>query len=245
MTVTGPADHYEIDGEPITLPVEVRSARMVAAQFVVDADAAQAVIDYSGLRVARQPGGRALLALSAVAYADNDLGPYHEFAVAFVVEPHDAPPGTRPPWNRPTTLIHRLPVNQEFTCRAGKGIWGFPKWVCDISYFDRGDRTECVVIDGDNLVVGLEVERGLVPLPPAEMEMTAYSWSDGILRRTPWKTRNRRVRARPGGARLHLGTGHPMADELRALGPPRRALMTTSTGVMSASFGAAEIISGA
>ena len=34
-----------------------------------------------------------MLALSGVVFADNDLGPYHEFAIAFVVEPHDADAG--------------------------------------------------------------------------------------------------------------------------------------------------------
>jgi hypothetical protein len=243
VTVTDArVESYEIDGETITLPVEVRSAKMVAAQYVVDADAAQDVIAYTGLRVARQPRNTAMIALSAVAYADNDLGPYHEFAVAFVVEPHDAVPGTRQPWNRPTTFIHRLPVNQEFTCKAGKGVWGFPKWVCDIDYADRGDRTDCIVVDEEQFVLSLHVQRGLAPLPASEMAMTAYSWHEGVLRRTPWTTRNQLVRARPGGARLELGTGHPMAEELRTLGLPKRALMTTATGLMTATFGAAEVV---
>lgn len=242
MGLTQSETSYEVDGERITIPVEVRSARMVAAQFVVDADAAQRLIDYSGLRVARQPRNKAMLALSAVAYADNDLGPYNEFAVAVVVEPHDAAPGARPPLNRPTTLIHRLPVNQQFTCHAGRGIWGFPKWVCDISYVDRGDRTECVVVDDDRLVLAMQVRRGLAPLPATEMEMTAYSWCDGVLRRTPWTTRNQLMRARPGGARLELGADHPMGTELRSLGLPARALMTTTTGLMTASFGEAEVV---
>ena len=129
----------------ITLPVEVRSATMVAAQFLVDAEAAQSVIDYSGLRIARPVGGKAMLALSAVAYTDNDLGPYNEFAVAFVVEPHDARPGDKASWKNPTTFIHRLPVDQQFTCTVGKGLWGFPKWVCNIDYVTRGHRTDCVV----------------------------------------------------------------------------------------------------
>jgi hypothetical protein len=232
---------YTVDGETVTIPVEVRSAKMVAAQFLVDADAAQTVIDYSGLRVARPLGGKAMLALSAIAYADNDLGPYHEFAVAIVVEPHDAELGTRQAWNRPTTLIHRLPVNQAFTCAVGKGLWGFPKWVCTIDYVDHGSRTECTVMDDGELAIGLEVRRGLVPLPPTETEMTAYAWEDGVLRRTPWVTRNRAGRGRLGGATVRLGR-HPMADELSTLGLPARSLMTTSVGVMSATFGAPEIV---
>lgn len=232
---------FTIDQEVVRIPVEVRSARMVSAQFLVDAHAAQQVIDYSGLRVARQLGGKAMLALSGVAYTDNDLGPYHEFAIAFVVEPHDAPPGQKTSAKNPTTFIHRLPVNQEFTCKVGKGLWGFPKWVCDIDYRDHGNRTECVVRDEGNIAVALEVRRGLVPLPSNDMEMLAYSWDDGVLRRTPWITRSTRASARPGGATVALGD-HPMADDLRALGLPKRALMTTTVGLMSATFGEPEAV---
>jgi hypothetical protein len=233
---------FRVDGEEVTIPVQVRSAKMIAAQFLVDADAAQRVIDYSGLRVARPIGGKAMLALSGVAYADNDLGPYHEFAIAFVVEPHDATPGQKASLRQPTTLIHKLPVNQSFTCKVGKGLWGFPKWVCHIDYTDRGSHTECVVTDDGELAVALDVSHGLVPLPSAETEMRAYSWDEGVLRRTPWITRNRLARARPRGATVRLGANHPMADDLRSLGLPAKALMTTSVGVMSATFGEPEVI---
>jgi hypothetical protein len=242
MSTTDEVRDFTVDGERVTIPVEVRSARMVAAQFVVDADAAQRVIDYCGLRVARRQGDRTMLALSAVAYADNDLGPYHEFAVAFTVEPHDATSGSKQPWSRPVTFIHRLPVNQQFTCEVGKGLWGFPKWVCDIDYVERGGTTTCVVTEHGALTVALEVRRGLVPLPPADLEMQAYSWHDGVLRRTPWITRNQMARARPAGATVRIGDAHPMADELRSLGLPKRALMTTSVSMMSATFRAPEIV---
>jgi hypothetical protein len=234
-------ESFTVDREVVTIPVEVRSARMVAAQFLVDADAAQRVIDYSGLRIARPIGGRAVLALSGVAYADNDLGPYHEFAVAFVVEPHDAPRGTKPSLTKPTSLIHRLPVNQSFTCEVGRGLWGFPKWVCAIDYLERGARTACIVSEADDLAVGLEVANGIVPLPSSETEMQAYSWHDGVLRRTPWVTRNRNARMRLGGATVRLGD-HDMADELRSLGLPRRAMVTTTVGLLSATFGAPESV---
>src|SRR4051794_16443683 len=81
---------FVIDGETVTLPVHVRSARMIGAQYFVDADAAQELIGYSGLTIARQRANKAVCSLSAVQYLDNDLGPYNEIAVAFVVHPHDA-----------------------------------------------------------------------------------------------------------------------------------------------------------
>lgn len=232
----------DVAGHEVTLPVEVRSATMVAAQFLVPADAAQRIVDPTGLSVARLPGGRASLALSAVRYADNDLGPYHEIAVAFGVRPHDAPTGWRPSATAPVTYIHHLPVNQSYTCTVGRGLWGFPKWVADISYEARAGATTSVLVDDGRFVLGLEVKRGAVPLPAGETAMTCYSFADGVLRRTPWTTRNHLVRARPGGATVALGAGE-VADELRSLGLPKRAVMSVTTGLMTATFGAPEAIS--
>jgi len=240
-TATGaPPTTFVIEGETVTIPVHVRSARMIGAQYFVDADAAQEVIGYSGLTIARQRANKAVCSLSAVQYLDNDLGPYNEVAVAFVVHPHDAPPHTKVSFTKPTTFIHKLPVNQAFTCAAGKGIWGFPKWVTSITFTTRGKVTEAVLIDDDEFVLSLAVRRSPLPLPSREMEMACYSSCDGLLRRTPWTTRNDLVSARIGGARLELGSRHPMAQELRTLGLPKGAFMSMTTGRMSATFGLAD-----
>jgi len=233
----------EVEGERVALPVEVRSAKMVAATFLVDADAAQRVIAPSGLRVARkQRGAKAICSLSAVHYTDNDLGPYNEFAVGFMVEP--AGPGPFPKGAQ-HTYIHHLPVNQAFTCAAGRGIWGFPKWVTTITFDDhpgrnglpdrRGTTTGTVIEDGV-LAVRLTVAHSPLPMPSKPMEMVAYSWCDGVLRSTPWTTRNQAVRGRIGGAAVELGEG-TMADELRSLGLPKKALLTLRTPRMAATFG--------
>ena len=237
-------EHVLVGDERVELPVEVRSAKMVAATFLVDADAAQRLIDDTGLRVSRPRPDTAVCALSAVQYLDNDLGPYNEIAVALTVDPHDLPAGAKAPspvGGAVSTLIHRLPVNQEFTCAAGTGIWGFPKWVTDIDYADHGRRTDAVLVDDGEFVLGISARKGLVPLPPREMEMAAYSWRDGVLRRTPWITRNRRVTARPGGVVVELGATHPMARELAELGLPKRAVFAMTAGLMQATFGAAEL----
>jgi hypothetical protein len=253
---------YTVLGQTITVPVEVRSATMVQASWLVSATAAQDMIDYSGLVVKRFAKTLAMVSIAAVQYTDNDLGPYNEVALAVVVEPHEPLPsradGGVPDWvpvigkysahdvskedraGGVTTFIHRLPVNQKFTCAAGRDIWGFPKWVCDITYRENRGRTDVVMIDKDDLLLGLTVRRGLIPLPAQDIEMSCYSWQDGVLRRTPWTNRTSQVRGGPAGARLELGTRHPMAVQLRQLGLPKAPIMSMSVGHLEATFGAAE-----
>jgi hypothetical protein len=232
----------------------VRRAGQWGAQYLVPAAAAQRIVEPTGLEVTGPVPGRALVALAVCRYDDTDLDPYHEVAVSFVVRPHDAPP--RPTGAQRTreffsgaigAYIHRLPVDQAFTCTAGRDIWGFPKWVTSIDIDEpspaearAGTGTTVRLVDDGTHVLTLTVAAG-GPLHLPSQAPPSYSFADGVLRRTLWTTSSQGTSGRVGGATLVLGH-HPMADELRSLGLPKRALFTSSAESMRASFGAAEIV---
>jgi Acetoacetate decarboxylase (ADC) len=243
---------WTVLGRRIGVPVEVRTARQWTVQYLVPAGAAQRLIAPSGLEVTGPVPGRALMALAVCRYLDTDLDPYHEVAMSFVVRRHDAAPG--PSAFRRVgefargdlgAYIHRLPVDQAFTCAAGRDIWGFPKWVATIDVDEpaAGDRHRGVtarLVDADRHVLSLSVFGGGRLALPSQAPPT-YSYDGRVLRRTSWSTTTTGVTGRPGGARLVLGD-HPMADELRSLGLPKRALFSSSARQMSAAFGAPEVV---
>ena len=68
------ASQHTIAGTVITMPVKIRTASQHMAMFSVDADAAQRLIDYSGLKVCRYIPGRAIVVLMLMHYIDGDLG---------------------------------------------------------------------------------------------------------------------------------------------------------------------------
>lgn len=233
---------HAIQGERVTLPVRIRDAAVASAMFAVPARAAQAVIAYSGLTVAEPLPGRAICSLAFVRYADGDLGPYHEFAVAFLVRPPGAPTsGLLGGLRGIGAFIHWLPVNQEFTLEAGRTIWGFPKEIADMPMDLSGRVKRCAVRFGGRTAIELAVKPG-VPMPgsTAAPKVDAYSCLDGVTRRTPWTLTPSDVRTRPGGAKVVLGD-HPVAEELRGLGLDRaRALSTSSVGHLQMVFEGAE-----
>jgi hypothetical protein len=226
-----------IQGERVAMPVRIRDAAVASAMFAVPARPAQAVIGYSGLEVATPLPGRAICSLAFIRYADGDLGPYHEFAVAFLVRP--AVKG-----GRVGAFIHWLPVNQEFTLEAGRSIWGFPKEIADIPMDLTSRIRRCAVRLGGRTAIELAVRPG-VPMPSGAggggaPKVDAYSCLGGVTRRTPWTMAPSGVRGRPGGARLRLGD-HPVAEELRGLGlDGARALTSSSVAHLSMEFGEAE-----
>ena len=239
-------EKFTIQGRSVSLPVEIRRARSWAATFRVDASAAQALIAPTGLEIAEMRPGKAIASLAAVRYEDGDLDRYNEVAVAFIVRRHDAPettPGRKSMEllrNKTGVYIHHLPVDQSFTLEAGRTIWGYPKFLADIDIDERPKATRITLRHDDALVLSLTVRHGIkvwfgVPNLPT------YTFMDGALRRTAWETFPEGTRARIGGATLELGT-HRIADELRSVGLPRRAIMTTMVPNVRARFGAAEVV---
>jgi hypothetical protein len=246
-TESSPADDptVTVAGEQVSIPVEVRSAKMVGGIFTAPFTATRRLIEYSGLRPQKVAGTLALVIVSGVQYTDNDLGPYNEISLAIAVEPLDGA-GSGPAalvTGNLTTFIHRLPVNQEFTCAAGRDIWGFPKWVADISFQERATATDVVMIDGGEFAMAMHVDRRFaLPTPPSEQALSCYSFSNGVVRCTPWTMRLSGSRLRIGGASVEVGERNQLADDLRSLGFPKRALLGQAVAHLSCTFGRAEVV---
>lgn len=237
------ASQHTIAGSVVTMPVKIRKASQHMAMFSVDADAAQRMIDYSGLHVCRYIPGRAIVVLMLMHYVDGDLGPYYEYGTNVMVNPPGSTASGPGALQSAGAFIHHLPVDQAFTLEAGRTIWGYPKVMADFTVRDGRQFGFDVTIDGQ-LAVGMEFSPGL-PIPSALTSRTqvhnTYSHLDGVTRETPGEMTLTGVRYRLRGARLWLGD-HPYATELASLGLPKRALVSSSAANVEMSFGDARVI---
>ncbi|RRR47157.1 acetoacetate decarboxylase [Mycolicibacter terrae] len=234
---------HTIAGTVLTMPVRIRQADVHSAMFSVPADAAQAMIDYSGLQVFQHRPGQAVVNLMLARYIDGDLGKYHEFGTAVMINP----PGTSARgWSAlgsAGAFIHHLPVDQKFTLEAGRTIWGFPKIMADFTVRDGKQLGFDVAADGQHIAT-MEFGRGL-PVPglftSRPRTLQAFSHLDGVTRQIPWEMRISGVRGALGGTTLRLGT-HPYARELAELGLPKRPMMSSTVGHVAMTFGDAEVM---
>jgi hypothetical protein len=237
------AAQHTIAGTVLTMPVRIRSANQHMAMFSVDADAAQRLIDYSGLKVCRYLPGRAVVVLMLMHYIDGDLGQYLEYGTNVMVNPPGSEATGPKALRSAGAFIHHLPVDQAFTLEAGQTIWGYPKVMADFTVRDGRQFGFDVSIDG-RLAVGMEFRPG-VPIPSMltsrEQVYRTYSHRDGVTRETLGHTKLSGVRYRLGGARVWLGD-HPYATELASLGLPKRALVTSSAADVQMSFDDAQEI---
>jgi len=223
---------YTIQGRTVTLPCVVRDAASGAATFLVPSAVARRWLPDPALDVAELLPGRALFSLACIDYRDNDLGDYGEISLALFVRERRARRGV--PYlgtvldlvrNRLATYIHRLPVNQSFTCEAGRAIWGFPKTVDEIAWQHGATSSRCTWRkDGGHVLTASFPRGGAKTLPDATMR--TFTKLGGALHETAFVSGAEGFGVRLGGASLTLGE-HPIADELRALGLPKRPLLVT------------------
>jgi hypothetical protein len=232
---------HTIAGTVLTMPVRVRKADLHTAMYSVDAEAAQKLIDYSGLEVCQFRPGRAIVNLMLARYFDGDLGPYNEFATCVMVNPHGSTARGFRALGDAGAFVHHMTVDQAFTLEAGRKIWGYPKIMADFAVRDGHPFGFDVSVDR-SLIAEMEFGRGL-PAPKAALasSLLTYTHLEGATRETRARQRASGVRARIGGAKLRLGD-HPFAKELTSLGLPKRAMASVSVANVDMTFGDAQVL---
>ena len=237
---------YEIEGQSVSLPCHVRKASSGGALYLVPAEKARALLEGPEIEVAEFLPGKALCTITAIDYQDNDLGDYLEVSVALFVRPA----GERPflPWlgnwmalgsaNLGVHILH-LPVNQSFTCEAGRKIWGYPKTVQNIQMTQEGTRVTCELIyDGEHALT-FSTERGGTKTRK-ESPVTTYSYIDGQAHKTiALQTVTGFGTHKGASTELTLGSG-VIADQLRSLGLPKKPITAMWMDHMVAKFGPPE-----
>jgi hypothetical protein len=239
------ADSYEIQGQTVTMPVEVRDASTGTAVFRVPVAAARELIPTvfepkaTGKCVEVNASGTREwatcdVAITIIDYRDNDLGSYHEIGVTFFARPM----GAAADGSADGTYIWRLPVDQSFTCEAGRTIWGFPKTVEEIDWSnEEASVTATLRMDGE-LVLRLTVPRvGDDEIHP--VRLVNYSLIDGKPFATDFTQGGSGSGLVMSGAGVSLELGdHPVAKELASLGLPSDAMYSTWTEHMRGTFAA-------
>ncbi|MFC5815401.1 acetoacetate decarboxylase family protein [Nonomuraea harbinensis] len=232
-----------IQGRTVSMPVRVRDVMVCGALYLVRADAARAVLAYSGLDVAEVLPGKAVCVLVFADYRDGDLDSYHEFGMAFLIRRPGATGSVGlADLRNAAAFVHWMPVDQGFTLEAGRSLWGVPKELADIDLRLGSPYKRCVLSRDGRLVLDMLVKPAApLPGPGPVIALDAYTHRDGLTRRIPWTVQTRGLRVRPGGALIRLGN-HPIAKELSELGLPKRPLLAGTVAHATMALEEAELV---
>lgn len=205
---------WEVRGTRLRFPVRIGEASAACATYLASTSRARELVAGTGLEPV-SVAGRTPLFLLVVDYRVNDLGVYDEVGVALPVR-HRGRTGLH---------IHQLPVTTEFTMEAGRALWGLPKWLARADLTFAGGRVRCLLDDGDRQV--LHAQLRTTPALPLTVpaSLTTLAPRDEVVLASPVRMRARGLRLGSGGTVLP-GTGHPMAQQMRAMGLPRRPVLT-------------------
>jgi len=232
---------YIIQGKTINLPVKVGQASNAFATFLVDAKAAQKWIAASGFEIAEIFPGKAIMQLLAVDYVENDLGDYNEAGISFFVRQPGAAKGLPVLGTivdiikgRAISYIHVLPVDQEFTMHAGRFIWGFPKWLAQIDISTANNTFTTRVCDQGKHIFTLRCKMG-GQSKMTNQQQPALAVRKGLAYRTNGVANGTGLTFSFRGEAPELGD-HPIANELRKLGLPKKPLFSGSVAHMDMQF---------
>lgn len=203
----------EIDGQTITFPMRVPRFDAATLVWSVPAPVAQRLVP-DAFEVIELIEGVAQFVVALCDYHENPWGDYLELNLGFLARPAGSDPATM------GSFVYRMPVDQEFTCKAGNQVMGFPKTVEDLEREAYGDRIRFAMnVDGRPEVAftfAAPVQADAVTL----VETESYSLLDGVPHATPLSMEMGSGVIEPSTVEVELGRGE-VAEELRELGLPK------------------------
>lgn len=237
---------FEIEGKSLGFPALFQDGSSAVGLFAVPSRRAQSLIGESGFEVAELWPGRAGFSLACCHYRESDCDVYNEIAMAFFVKPRHGRSSRIPylgTWldilrNDAATHIWKLPVTTKLANDAGVLMWGFPKTIEEIDFdVTDGRATFRLRMEGRE-VLEYSVPAGGKRNQPRRAS-AVYSIYEGAPHVTYLNNEYQDMGVSLRGGRLSLGD-HPIADELRNLGLPRRPLVATWMGRLSFDVGPPE-----
>jgi len=218
----------EIQGRPITFPLEVLSFNAVSMTFDVPSDAARGLLPGDAFELV-EVDGVAQFVLNVCDYRENPWGDYNEVNLGFLARPTGAPVDVL------GSFIYRMPVDQDFTCEAGNKVMGFPKTVERIDFEYGNDKVSLKLLFDGQLAFSITIPRPTATADAVRMKSISYSYLDDQPYGTPVELDVATGTIDPRDVVLELGSGI-VADELRSLGLPKPPSYCSWGEALSATF---------
>ena len=216
---------WEFDqaGRKFKLPVFYFDNTSITAIYTASTSKVKKLLPHPAMNPIEMRPGRSMVAFTAFEYRKTDIDPYNEFSIAFLTT-FDRPqiPGLTALWQLArrcfTAYVWKLPVTTEIARFGGVELYGYPKFLADIT-FERGrEWIECRLSEKGETILSL---KGKV-LPTARGKITrfiTYSIVDGIpVRANVVVDPLEFAQSRDGqSATLELGAKHAIAEALSGL----------------------------
>ena len=199
--------------------------------YTADRHAIEALMPSKRLHPVRLPAGRALVAIVAFNYLETSFGPYGEVGVIVPVVHAPKPPplllpalleGRYPGFG---ALVTHLPVTNPLARDAGRGEWGYPKFVADMRFTITPEAMTCDLSEGGRHILTLHVVRQGFLMRDNNPLITFSVRNRSLIKTVIPSKAGFRMALNPKGSFLKLGD-HEVAQGLAGLGLARKPLLS-------------------
>jgi len=221
---TRPGKQAKYGEASFDLPILYLRDDFFGLYYTADTKKIREILPSDKLTPVTMPNGRAVIAIMAYNYLETSIGSYGEIPVAIPVlfEKKQLPLGGFLPlmlqgaYPGFGVLVMHLPVTKVIARDAGRGEWGYTKFVADMDFNVTPEFLECRMYEKDQFILDLRVMRRGFHMPDKNPLIT-FSVKERQLIRTTIPIK--------GVMRFSLCTkdsyvkygAHPMAQSIQAL----------------------------
>ena len=215
---------FEWEGEKAKLPVFYYDNTSMTAIYTASTGRVKKLLPHPAMKPIELYPGRCLAAFTAFEYRKTDIDPYNEFSISFLIsfgKPQIPGLSAARQMSRRyfTAYVWQLPVTTEIARRGGVELYGYPKFLADITFQKEKGWMICDLVEKGKKILSL---KGKV-LQTSRGRITRYT-TYSVLEDIPLaanvyvdpiefaQSRDRRA------ASLELGTGHAISETLKGIG---------------------------
>lgn len=170
------------------IPIYYYDTTSITAIYTADTRTIKALLPLPEMNPVELLPGKSLVAFTGFEYRNTDIDAYNEFAVSFVITYDKIQiPGVTAMLQMArrciSAYVWQLPVTTEIARLGGVELYGFPKFIADITFEKNDSRITCHVTENSRHILSLT---GSV-LPTAPEKINQYI-TYSVINNIPLKT---------------------------------------------------------
>jgi len=221
---TRPGEEVSFGKSDFTLPILYFRDDFFVLYYTANANKIREILPTDNLHPICFPNRRAIIAIGAYNYINTSIGPYGEVfsSIPCVYGKKPFPfTGLIPAIMESKypgfgVLVQHLPVTKITARDAGRGVWGYTKFVADMEFLVKPESIECKLSEEDKHIFTIKtIKRGF--FTDDRKPIITYSVKDNQLIKTIIQQKGvKRISLRTDGCYIEFGN-HPMADSIQNL----------------------------
>jgi len=218
---TRPGNNVTYGSTNFDLPILYLRDDFFGLYFSIDKKKAKAIMPSKNLNPITLPNGRAVIAIMAYNYIDTSIGHYGEIAAVIPVLHNKkhlpfmgfmplVKQGAHPHFG---AMVQHLPVTLPGAYEAGRGEWGYTKFVTDMHFDTNPEYLEVNMSEEKEHILDMHVKKRGIHMKDGKA-ITTFSVKDKNLIKTVIPQQGvQRISPRTKGSYINLGN-HPMAKSI-------------------------------